>query len=86
MTYRCTSCDVNWWPYMTDGGACVLCGGGTFRSGGAPTPGCGELHRAAIAAQNAREAHQKAHEDFERYYADREAERLRNALERGIAA
>lgn len=81
MTYRCTRCNVNWWPYMTNAGACVLCGGGTFRTGASATTGCGELRAAKLELQRVQEARQKLHEDFERYYADRAAEQLRNELD-----
>jgi hypothetical protein len=28
MSYYCSECVVNWWPYQTDDGHCPTCGGG----------------------------------------------------------
>lgn len=29
MSYRCSKCDVTWWPFEARDGVCPRCGGGT---------------------------------------------------------
>ena len=56
---------------MAGGGTCPQCGGGTRRSHAPASDNVGELHEKA----KARRERADLYERFERYYADREAER-----------
>jgi hypothetical protein len=71
MTYRCASCDVNWFPYMTKDGACPACGGGTVRTNEPSSPQAKELHT-SLKAQG---ASADLHARFDEFYASRERER-----------
>lgn len=71
MTLRCKDCDVNWWPYMTASGSCPQCGGGTVRTQDPVTAGVDELHARARTRRDKADLYER----FERYYAEREAQR-----------
>lgn len=71
MTYRCKVCDVNWYVFMTNKGACPSCGGGTVRTNDGASPHAKALH----AALRAEGASADLHERFERFYAERERRR-----------
>jgi hypothetical protein len=71
MSYYCSECVVNWWPYQTDHGHCPTCGGGTVRKHEAASDDADTLFRLARAEQDKRDAYAR----FERYYAEREQER-----------
>jgi hypothetical protein len=72
MTHYCGACVVNWWPYMTNKGACPECGGGTVRKPSEPASDDAKERYAAVKARRARE---ELYRDFETYYAERELER-----------
>jgi hypothetical protein len=72
MSYYCSECDVNWWPYQTDHGHCPSCGGGTIRRQEPASDDAGRLYR--IASDEA--AKRVLYARFEQYYAEREFERL----------
>jgi hypothetical protein len=72
MSYYCSECDVNWWPYQTDHGHCPSCGGGTVRRQERASDDADTLYR--IACDEA--AKRDAYERFEIYYARRELDRL----------
>lgn len=71
LSYSCSECDVNWWPYQTDHGRCPSCGGGTVRRQERASEDADTLYR--IACDEA--AKRVAHARFELYYAERELER-----------
>jgi hypothetical protein len=71
MTYYCSECVVNWWPYQALGGSCPRCGGGTHRRQEPASHDADTLFRQAREA-SALTANQR---DFEDYYAAREARR-----------
>ncbi len=68
MSYYCSECVVNWWPYQTNDGSCPTCGGGTVRSLDPASEDAGALSRIASDAAAKRDAHAR----FEAYYAERE--------------
>ena len=72
MSYYCSECVVNWWPYQTRDGCCPRCGGGTTRRQEPASEDAEILHRAAVAEAERRERQAR----FEAYYFDRELERL----------
>jgi hypothetical protein len=72
MTHYCSTCVVNWFPYQTDHGHCPTCGTATVRSQEPASGDVDTLYR--IARDEARKRDTYAR--FERYYADREFERL----------
>jgi hypothetical protein len=72
MSYYCAECVVNWWPYQTDHGNCPSCGGGTVRQQERASDDADTLHRLARAEADRRDAYAR----FERYYAERELDRL----------
>ena len=69
MTYYCSTCVANWFPYMCNSGACPACGGGTKRTLTEPASiDAVPRFNAARAATASRERHQR----FEAFYEDRE--------------
>jgi hypothetical protein len=68
MTYYCSECVVNWWPYQATGGCCPRCGGGTSRRQEPASDDAEDLFRAARAEAERRERYER----FEAYYAERE--------------
>ncbi|HEX7259385.1 MAG TPA: hypothetical protein VF272_00445 [Candidatus Saccharimonadia bacterium] len=70
MTYYCSECVANWWPYMAKDGCCPQCGGGTSRRQEPASDDVDELYRAASAETAKRDAYAR----FEAYYAERERE------------
>jgi hypothetical protein len=68
MSYYCSECVVNWWPYQAREGRCPSCGGGTTRR-----PERASDDADAMFARARTEAERRArHEAFEKYYAERE--------------
>lgn len=49
MTWCCTGCAINWYPYQCRGGACPTCGGGTVPRHEAASPEAVERHKSATA-------------------------------------
>jgi hypothetical protein len=68
MTYYCSECVVNWWPYQATDGCCPVCGGGTSRRQEPASADADELHRKARTEAERRDRHAR----FEAYYAERE--------------
>jgi hypothetical protein len=75
MSHYCSECHVYWWPYQTPGGCCPDCGSGTTRSNEACTDTSRIRHTNGLDARRSRELH----EQFEAYYAEREARRTQAA-------
>jgi hypothetical protein len=71
MSYYCSECVVNWWPYQTNQGCCPTCGGGTVRKREPASDDADPLYRSARAEVDKRDAYAR----FELYYAEREQER-----------
>jgi hypothetical protein len=71
MGLHCPDCDRTWWPYETVAGCCPQCGGGTRRTHERPD-GDTVIRLSSARADAERRARR---EDFERYYAEREARR-----------
>lgn len=71
MTYYCSECVVNWWPYQATAGCCPLCGSGTSRRNEPASDDADDLHRQARAAAERRDRVAA----FEAYYAEREQHR-----------
>lgn len=77
MSYHCTTCDVRWAPFQAKEGCCPSCGDGTIRRPHmAPSPGSVELFRQVRNLQSEQERRATLEEDFERFYAAWECERL----------
>ncbi|MEA2243453.1 MAG: hypothetical protein QOD24_3009 [Solirubrobacteraceae bacterium] len=72
MSYYCSECNVNWWPYQTDHGHCPSCGGGTIRRQEPASDDADTLYRVASDEAAKRDVYAR----FERYYTERELERL----------
>lgn len=67
MTYYCTECAVEWYPYMAKNGVCPSCGSGTRRHNhGLPTTGLVELYNATSVER----ARLDNLDNFETYYGD----------------
>ena len=67
MSYYCSECVVNWWPFQANDGCCPRCGGGTVRR---QEPASDDAAALALARE---EAERRArHAAFEAYYAERE--------------
>lgn len=79
--HRCSTCDVNWPPSAPYAEACPTCGGPTWRAAGEEPL----TEQQAIERTNRGRALRKAHEDFNRYYAEREAENAARAVEDFLA-
>jgi len=71
MTYFCTECIINWWPYQAKAGCCPTCGGGTVRRHEPASPEAERLHNRARTPAELRDRHAQ----FEAYYAQREQQR-----------
>jgi hypothetical protein len=71
MTYYCSECVTNWWPYQCTDGACPECGCGTTRSREPASDDADLRHRTVLAARIKRERYER----FEAYYAEREQRR-----------
>jgi hypothetical protein len=71
MTYYCSECVVNWWPYQTTDGCCPCCGGGTSRRQEPASDDADDRFGAARAEVERRDKHAR----FEAYYAEREQQR-----------
>ena len=71
MTYYCSECVMNWWPYQCPDGACPECGGGTSRSREPVSEDADVRHRAALAVRIKQDRYAR----FEAYYAEREQHR-----------
>ena len=71
MSYFCSECLVNWWPYQAKNGCCPRCGGGTTRRQEPASDDAAPLF--AIACVEA--AHRERCNAFEAYYAEREQRR-----------
>jgi len=71
MTYYCSECVMNWWPYQCTDGACPECGGGTSRRREPVSEDADVRHRAALAVR----IRQDRYARFEAYYAEREQHR-----------
>ncbi|MGH2839757.1 MAG: hypothetical protein ACRDKY_02900 [Solirubrobacteraceae bacterium] len=72
MSHYCSECHAYWWPYQTKDGACPQCHGGTRRSYEPADDSAPLRHRNALDDARSRELH----EQFEAYYAEREARRF----------
>ena len=72
--FRCPSCDKNWFPYQTQKGACPECGGGTVRNLD-EVQQCKEQERISVKSKK------QIYEEFELYYAEREARKLQEEIE-----
>jgi hypothetical protein len=71
MSYFCSECLVNWWPYQAKGGCCPRCGGGTrLRQEPASDDAEPQFVIARIEA-----ARRERCDAFEAYYAQREQHR-----------
>jgi len=68
MSYYCSECVVNWWPYQAKGGCCPRCGGGTVRR---QEPASDDAD-AQFALARAAAARRERYAAFEAYYAARE--------------
>lgn len=68
MTYYCSECVVNWWPYQARDGCCPSCGGGTIRRQEPASDDADMLFARARAEAERRERY----DAFEAYYAERE--------------
>lgn len=68
MTYYCSECVVNWWPYQAKGGCCPTCGGGTVRRNEPASEEADRLHRRPRTEAEIRDRYAR----FEAYYAARE--------------
>jgi len=66
MSYYCSECVVNWWPYQTVDGRCPNCGGGTVRKQERASDDADTLYRFARAEAAKRDLHAR----FEAYYAE----------------
>lgn len=77
-THRCRDCGVSWEPYMTRGGNCPQCGGGTCRQtcDDVDTKHAKALYASILKGEQLRGSYER----FEEFYAQREA-RL-NGLDR----
>ena len=71
MSYYCSECVVNWWPYQTKQGCCPKCGGGTVLRQERASDDADALHRAIHFQTDKRDVYAR----FERYYAEREQRR-----------
>ena len=71
MTYYCSECVVNWWPYQTDHGHCPTCGGGTVRKQEPASDDADTLYRIARDEAASRDVY--AH--FDLYHAGHGLER-----------
>ncbi len=71
MTYYCSECVVNWWPYMAKDGCCPLCGGGTSRRQEPASNDVEEQFRIARKEAERRDAYAR----FEAFYEEREQHR-----------
>jgi hypothetical protein len=71
MSYYCSECVVNWWPYQAKDGCCPRCGGGTVRRQEPASDDADPLF--AKAREEA--ARRDRHAAFEAYYAKREQQR-----------
>lgn len=80
MTWHCSVCDVNWFPYQTvkdgKGGTCPVCGGGVRRVNEPGSLDADHRYKAAVARKAERERSEKLRREFEEFYAERERERL----------
>lgn len=74
MTYECKACGIRWYPYMTDAGRCLSCGGGTVRTNESVSANALEHYRKLRARGVAADAYDR----FEEFCAQRE---LRRAAE-----
>ena len=72
MTYYCSECVMNWWPYQCTEGSCPECGGGTSRSREPISDDADVRHRAVLAAAMKRDRYAR----FEAYYAERELRQM----------
>ena len=68
MTYYCSECVVNWWPFQAKDGCCPRCGGGTVRRQEPASADADELFALARQETERRERHAA----FEAYYAARD--------------
>lgn len=68
MTYRCAACNVSWYVYMTNKGACPACGGGTVRTNDSVSPDAKALWEALKAKGRSADLHVR----FEEFYAQRD--------------
>jgi hypothetical protein len=71
VTYYCSECVVNWWPYQAKGGCCPTCGGGTVRRNEPASEEADKLHRRARTESERQDRYAR----FEAYYAEREQQR-----------
>jgi hypothetical protein len=67
MTYYCSECVVNWWPYQARDGCCPSCGGGTSRR---QEPASDDVDLLFARARKEAERRER-HAAFEAYYAER---------------
>lgn len=84
MTWQCTRCDVNWWPYQCKEGknyACPECGGGLRPVHVPGSLDADARYKAAQARRLDRERSENVHAEFERFYARRERQALEATLE-----
>lgn len=80
---RCSACDVNW-PDSDKFKTCALCKRYTWRGVGEKSITLAEATTLATDHAKAEDAKAKVHADFELYYANREARRLRAELDAGV--
>src|SRR3954453_17814086 len=57
MTYYCSECVVNWWPYQATAGCCPRWGGGTSRRQEPASDDADDLFSAARAEAERRDRH-----------------------------
>lgn len=71
MSYYCSECVMNWWPFQADQGCCPQCGGGTQRQQ-VPASDDAEEKFEQVKTMRARADNLAK---FEAYYAKRENDR-----------
>lgn len=71
MSYFCSECLVNWWPYQAKGGCCPRCGRGTTRR---QEPASDDAEPLFVIAR-IEAARRERCDAFEAYYAQREQHR-----------
>ncbi len=81
MTYYCSSCVVNWYPYQCADGCCPECGGGTVRKQEPADPDTDARFKVAMRVRVERERSEHNHKLFDDFCARRDADRLASELQ-----
>ncbi len=74
MTYYCSECVINWWPYQCAAGCCPECGGGTTRKQEPADADADVRFKAAMRARVERERSEHNHKLFADFCARRDAQ------------